>query len=398
VDLSPDLRPTRAEIDLDCIGHNVNEFRRLLGPEVQIMAVVKAGGYGHGAVEAARAALAAGATALAVAFQEEGVELRCAGITAPVLLLGYTEPCQAPQLVEHHLTPVVFDWEAAEGLSRRLVGQGARLPVHVKVDTGMGRLGVAPGEAVEFAARVAALPGLALEGLLTHFAAADDDGEGAAFTETQLRRFDQVVAGCRQRGLAIAQIHAANSAAAAAYPRSRYNLVRLGLTLYGCYPAGWLEESAAVRLQPVLAFKSRLVLVKDVPAGTPISYGCTYRTGRQAVIGTVPVGYADGYSRGLSNRGEVLVRGRRAPVVGRVCMDQFMVDLTDIPGAARGDEVVLYGRQGDEAIPVEAVAGALGTISYEVLCALGKRVPRVYLREGRVAAVRDILGEKIFEG
>lgn len=387
------LWSTWAEIDLDSIGHNVNEFLRLIGPQVRIMAVVKADGYGHGAVETARAALAAGASHLAVALLEEGIELRRAGIEAPVLLFGYTDPAQAPALLEYGITPTLFDPETAGELSRRVASEGARIPVHVKVDTGMGRVGVSPGGAVDFIANTARLPGLDLEGVLTHFAAADE--EGSPFTESQLRLFDGILEACRERGINPPLLHAANSAAAAACPHSRYNLVRLGIALYGCYPGRWLSKGP-VRLEAALSLKSRIIFLKEVPPGTPIGYGCTYRTAERTVVATVPAGYADGFPRGLSNRGQVLVRGRRVPVIGRICMDQFMIDVSRVSGAARGDEVVLYGAQGGERITVEEAAETLGTISYELLCAVGKRVPRLYLREGRPVAVRNLLGGNIF--
>ncbi len=387
------LRPTWVEINLDHLRHNLQQFRRHIGPEVQIMAVVKADGYGHGAVEVARAALNAGASSLAVAMADEGIELRRAGIGAPVLLLGYTHPDQAPLMRKYRFTPVIYHLEAARGLSRWFAERGEVLPVHVKVDTGMGRVGVAPREAVDFIGAVATMPGLKLEGVLTHFAAADE--EDRSFTEAQLEQFEGILEACRARGIEIPIKHAANSAAALQYPDSRYNLVRLGIILYGCYPSP-LFASDLLQLRPVLSFKSKIIFCKEVPPGTTISYGCTYRTSRPTRIATVPAGYADGYHRSLSNRGEVLVRGKRAPIVGRICMDQFMIDVTAVDGAKEGDEVVLYGRQGNGEITVDEVAGKLGTINYELLCNVGKRVPRLYLREGRVVLVRDLLGEKSF--
>ncbi len=387
------LRPTWVEINLDHIRHNLKQFQRHVGPRVQIMAVVKADGYGHGAVEVARAAISAGASSLAVAMPDEGIELRRAGIEAPVLLLGYTDPDHAPLLREYRFTAVLYHLKSARALSGWFAGQSETLPVHVKVDTGMGRVGVAPGEAAGFISAISGLPGLKLEGVLTHFAAADEIE--AAFTDTQTEIFEEVLAACRVRGIDIPLIHAANSAAALQHPRSRYNLIRLGLSLYGCYPSPHFGGEP-LSLRPALSFKSKIILCKKVLPGTPLSYGCTYRTVKESLIATVPVGYADGYRRMLSNSGQVLVRGRRAPVVGRICMDQFMVDVSEVPGAAEGDEVVLYGRQGDEEISVDEVAAKLGTINYEVLSSVGKRVPRLYLTQGRVSAARDLLGEKKF--
>lgn len=387
------LRPTWVEINLDHIRHNLKQFQRHLGPQLQIMAVVKADGYGHGAVEVARALISAGASSLAVAMPDEGIELRRAGLEASVLLLGYTNPDHAPLLLKYRLTPVLYHLEAARVLSGWFSERGETLQVHVKVDTGMGRVGVAPGEAAEFISVVSELPGLKLEGVLTHFAAADE--KETAFTDEQIEKFERILAACRARGIEISVRHAANSAAALQHPRSRFNLIRLGISLYGCYPSPHFEGDP-LRLRPALSFKSKIILCKTVPPGTPVSYGCTYRTKKQSLIATVPAGYADGYNRMLSNAGEVLVRGWRAPVVGRICMDQFMVDVTRVPGAAEGDEVVLYGRQGDEEISVDEVADKLGTINYELLCTVGKRVPRLYLSGGRVVTARDLLGEKNF--
>lgn len=380
------LQPTRAEINLDHIEHNVSEFRRLLGPGVQIMAVVKADGYGHGAVEVARAALRAGASYLAVALVGEALELRRAGIEAPVLLLGYTDPAAAPLLLEHNLTAALFDLDTARFFSSRCRADGRPLPVHLKIDTGMGRVGVSAADAAGFIAAVSRLPGLKLEGIFTHLSSADEDDDSArAYTARQLHLFDGVIDAAREQGIEFSFCHAANSAAAVLFPQSRYNLVRIGISLYGCYPAPWMRNHGAVKLRPAMSLKSKIVFIKEVPPQTPLGYGRTYCTAGRSLIATVPAGYADGYHRRLSNRGEVLVRSRRAPVVGRICMDQLMIDVSHIDGVARGDEVVLYGSQESSCIAVEEVAQLLGTINYELLCHVGKRVPRCYLKEGRPA-------------
>lgn len=387
-----DQRPTRAEINLENIGHNVREFRRLLGPDVQIMAVVKADGYGHGAVETARKALRSGASRLGVALLEEGIELRRAGVEAPVLLLGYTDPAAVPLLLRYRLTPTLTGLEQARLFSGSSVARGGTLPVHLKIDTGMGRIGVCPGEAAAFIDDVSRLPGLKLEGIFTHLSSADEDSEEArAYTAGQLRLFDDITAAARQRGIALPLCHAANSAAAVLFPRSRCNMIRLGISLYGCYPAPWMKNGTPVKLRPALSLKSRIVFLKEIPAQTHISYGRSYCTTAASTIATVPIGYADGYSRRLSNIGEVLVRGRRAPIAGRICMDQMMIDVSGIKGAATGDEVVLYGNQGPGSITVEEVAQLLGTINYELLCNVGKRVPRCYLeREGTAEGCSNV--------
>ena len=374
--------PTRAEIDLDHIEHNLGELRRLFGPDVKIMAVVKADGYGHGAVEIARAALEAGAFSLGVASLEEGLALRRAGIAAPILLFGLTDPAAASLLAGHRLTPTLSDLETARRLSDSLAGQGVRCPVHLKIDTGMGRIGAPPESSAGLIAALSRLPGLELEGVFTHLAQADEE-EGRDFTAEQLRLFENALEGARKQGIAPPLCHAANSAAALLYPQSRYRLVRIGIALYGCYPSPWVQQRAAVKLRPVLSLKSKIVFLKELPAQTPLGYGRTYHTAEKSTIATVPAGYADGYRRGLSNCGEVLVRGQRALVVGRVCMDQFMIDVSRIEGAAPGDEVILYGGQGQDRITVEETAGLLGTINYELLCNIGQRVPRCYFRHGR---------------
>ncbi len=378
-------RPTRAEIDLGAIEHNLGELRRLLGPDVRIMAVVKADGYGHGAVEVARVALEAGASWLGVAFIDEGAALRREGITAPILLLGHTDPADTPLLFEYCLRPTICDLKTAQLFNEEFLSLGRSWPVHLKIDTGMGRIGVAAAESGELITALSHLPGLELEGIFTHLSSADDE-EGAAFTAGQLRLFENAAAGARERGVTVPLYHAANSAAALLYPQSRYNLVRIGIALYGYYPSPWVQQQTAARLQPAMSLKSKIVFLKEVPPRTPLSYGRTYHTADSATIATVPVGYGDGYHRGLSNCGRVLVRGQRAPVVGRICMDQTMIDVSRIKGAAPGDEVILYGGRGPERIAVEEVAGLLGTINYELLCSIGKRVPRSYIRPGQRAA------------
>lgn len=385
------LRPTWAEINLDHIEHNVKEILQLLGPAVQIMAVVKADGYGHGALETARVALGAGASSLGVALLEEGLELRRAGIEAPILLLGCTDPGAVPLLLKHNLTPALLEPEKARCFSDRAVALGAVLPVHLKVDTGMGRLGVHPAAAAEFIAAVSSLPGLKLSGFFTHLSSADEDsGEARAYTAGQLRLFDGAVKAAREQGIFPPLCHAANSAAALLYPQSRYNLVRVGISLYGCYPAAWMQERTAVKLRPAMSLKSKIVFLKEVPPQTMLSYGRTYCTASRSAIATVPIGYADGYQRRLSNCGQVLVRGMRAPVAGRICMDQTLIDVSRIKGAAEGDEVVLYGSQGSESITVEEVAHLLGTINYELLCNVGKRMPRCYTRRGQPSSSSEM--------
>ncbi len=385
-------RPAWVEINLDAIAHNVEQVKTLAGSEVEIMAVVKADGYGHGAAAVAAAALEAGALSLAVAFVEEGIDIRRAGINAPVLLLGYTDPAQFPALVEYNLIPTVFGYDTALQLSALAVRKGITLPMHLKVDTGMGRIGLLPDEAVEVISRVVRMPGLKAEGLFTHLAAAEEDN---TYTMEQLHLFSRIIDHLKDRGVKFKYIHAANSAGSLKCQDSHYNLLRLGLSMYGYYPSPAME-SGSVKLKPALTFKSRVVLVKKMPPGSAISYGCTYRTSEEALIATIPVGYADGYSRLLSNKSQVLIRGHRAQVVGRVCMDHLMADVTNIPGVHLNDEVVLYGKQGKEIITIEEIAGLIGTVNYELLCSIDKRVSRFYFQNDRLDSIHDFIEDLTF--
>lgn len=380
-------RPARAEIDLSKLAANVRAFRQFLPANVQLMAVVKADAYGHGAYETACVALREGATMLGVASLEEGKSLREKGIAAPILILGHTDHRQNPSLLKNRLTPTVLNWETAVALSRLARSQGKQIPVHVKLDTGMGRLGLGqPREALHFLEKVATLPGTMLEGVYTHFAAADEAESG--FTGHQLRIFKDILKRCREKEISIPLKHAANSAAALKFPATYLDLVRIGIGLYGYYPDGCkppaqiTQEKEYPRLQPVMSLKSRIVFLKKVPARTPVSYGRTYLAPGQTTIATVALGYADGYNRLLSNKGAMLVRGRKAPVAGRICMDYTMLDVGEIPGVREGDEAVAFGRQATLEINADDLARELGTISYEVLCNVSKKVPRAYYRQG----------------
>ncbi|MFZ5651700.1 MAG: alanine racemase [Bacillota bacterium] len=369
--------PTWAEIDLDALAHNLSEIRRVTDPGAGVMAVVKANGYGHGAVQVSRAALSGGASRLAVARSSEGAEIREAGIADPILVMGYTPPEAISEVAEYKLEQCVYGVEYA-GMVNDLAGRlGVRIPVHIKVDTGMGRLGVLAGSegAVDQIKKIASQPNLEAIGIFTHFASADATDKSYALF--QLEAFVSLLEALGREGLEFELRHCANSAAIAEMPESAMNLVRAGISLYGLYPSEEVDRGR-VDLKPVMTFKTTVAQVKNVPAGTCISYGCTYVTPGPTVIATLPVGYADGYSRLLSSKGQVLVRGRRAPVVGRVCMDQCMIDVGTIEGVSPGEEVVLFGRQGGRILPVEEVARWMGTINYEVVCLVSGRVPRIY--------------------
>jgi alanine racemase len=366
-------RPTAALINLLALDHNFQEVRGRAGGR-KVLAVVKAQAYGHGAVAVSRRLVDLGAGMLGVALVEEGRELREAGIHAPVLIMGAVFPGQADEVVRLGLTPAVASLAVARALSQAAQRRQAPVAVHIKIDTGMGRIGLSPEAAPDLIAEVMELEGVRVEGLMTHFA--DADLRDKQFASVQMDRFEDLITSLEKRGMSVPVRHAANSAAVLDYRRALFTMVRPGVMLYGYNP---LEGGAGADLRPVLSLVTRIAFLKRTPAGVPISYGRTFITGRESLIATIPIGYADGYSRGLSNRGEAIVRGKRVPVAGRVCMDMTMLDVTDVPGVAEGDEVVLIGSQGAERITADDVAAKTGTISYEVLCGISGRVPRVYI-------------------
>jgi alanine racemase len=371
------VRPTRAEIDLEAIRHNVRAVRSAVGPAPAIMAVVKADGYGHGALPVSRAAVQAGATCLGVATPEEGADLRAGGVREPIVVLGPADPEQAALIVEHGLVAAVATSELAHSLSRAAAAAGRRVAVMAKIDTGMGRIGVAPEEAPAFVQGLLALPGVTLQGVFTHLAHAD--AREKTHATLQLSRLGAVLAELDRAGVSVPWISAANSATIMDLPAGHFSLVRAGIMLYGLLPSAELRRPAAVR--PAMRITTRIVFLKRVRAGTTIGYGCTYTAPRETWIATLPVGYADGYARRLSNAGPVLIGGRRHTVAGRVCMDQIMVDLGPEAAAKVGEEAVLLGRQGEEEITATELAELAGTISYELLCGISPRVPRIYLNE-----------------
>ena len=364
---------TWAEVDLDRLARNYHALRGLIAPGCKFLGVVKANAYGHGAVPVARKLEALGADYLAVACLDEAVELRRAGLGLPILILGTTPVEYAPLLLEHHITQSVGDLETARALSAAGEAAGQRLKVHLKVDTGMSRLGFLWSDGAEELRRAAVLPGLDCEGIFTHFANADGDED---YTMTQFTRFLDLLDALAGEGITFAIRHCAASAAVLNYPCTHLDMVRPGIALYGHYPAPDMEYTCP--LEPVMTFKTRVAAVRALPAGTPVSYGCTHVLDRDSRLAVLPVGYADGYFRLFSDRLKVAVGGGAAPLVGRVCMDMCMADVTDLPQAAAGDEVTLYGDQ----VPVEAGADLVGTIQYELLCDVSPRVPRVYREDG----------------
>ncbi|HTS82923.1 MAG TPA: alanine racemase [Myxococcaceae bacterium] len=370
------IRPTRAEIDLGALTRNLATLHAA-APGVDVLAVVKADAYGHGAIPVSRALEAAGVRFLGVALVEEGLVLREAGLRSDILVLGGAYDGGWELMLEHRMVPVVFRSEHLTALEAAARARGTTARAHLKVDTGMGRLGVLPADVPAFLDAARGCRRVELEGLCSHFANADL--ADATLTGLQVTRFRTALQQMRAAGFDPRWRHLSNSAGLLALPEARdgveMNLARPGLALYGLAPAPWLRPPRA--LEPVLRWKTAVMHLKSVAAGTPISYGSTWTAPRPSRIATLPVGYADGWSRLLSNRGSVLVRGRRAPIVGRVCMDLCMVDVTDIPGAEVGDEVVLLGRQGNEEQDAHRLAALQSTIAYDVLCAIGARVPRV---------------------
>jgi alanine racemase len=381
--------PVWAQIDLDAIAHNVSAIKQHVGERVIVMAVVKANAYGHGAEPVARVALESGASWLAVNRLGEGVALRLAGIHAPILVTGYTPAAGATAAVTHDLRLTVTSLSLAEALSAAVRVAGKPAPVHVKIDTGMGRFGLVPEEAVDFIRALSRMPGLQLEGVYTHFAVAELPDK--SYTRRQFALYRAVLAALEGESIPVPMQHVANSAATLDLPEMHLDAVRPGIAIYGLPPSDAVEP--AVPLRPALTLKSRVGRVRTLPAGSSISYGRTFVTQRPTPVALVPGGYGDGYMRCNSNRGVVLIHGQRASIRGRVCMDQFVVEITGIEGVKPDDEVVLIGRQGEEVLSAEEVARWGETINYEVVTQLMPRIPRVYLRGGDVVSVTRMDGE-----
>ena len=381
---------TWAEVDLQAYAHNITELRRITGKKTRLMAVVKADGYGHGAIEVAREALRNGAQNLGVARINEAVQLREAGLHAPVLIFGYTPPDLAQTLIKYDLTQTVYSFAAANSLSELAGRQGRKITVHIKVDSGMGRLGLLlkdpaaskPSQEpalnpVQEVLSISRLPGLTLEGIFTHFATADSADK--SYAAGQLEVFMDFIERLKRSGIELPIKHAANSGALIDMPQSHLEMVRPGIATYGLYPSDEVNKSI-VALTPVMTLKSRIIQLKRVPAGFNISYGITYQTQKPTTIATIPVGYADGFSRLLSNRGQMLVHGQKVPIVGRVCMDLTMLDVGSVPEVEIEDEVVVFGQQERAALTADEIASNLNTINYEIVSTITGRVARVYRR------------------
>jgi alanine racemase len=366
-------RPTVGEVDLEALEFNYRQIQKRISEGVKLLAVVKADAYGHGAIPVSLKLEKLGVEYLGVAIPEEGVELRKGGVKAPILVLGGIFGGEVDQIFRFRLTPVIFRKDSLKLLSREAERRRRKVKVHLKVDTGMGRLGVPLSLWPDFLKEVKRFPKIEIEGILSHFSMTDEE---KGYTQNQWRAFQRAVAIVKEMGISCQYLHMASSATLTAFPAYSAKLVRPGIMLYGSYPSPAFQ--ALIPLKPVMTLKTRIHFLKSVPSGTRISYGGTFTTKRESLIATLPIGYADGYSRHLSNHGEVLIHGKRAPVAGKVCMDFIMVDVTDIPRVSVGDEVILMGRQGREQITPEEIAEKINSISYEVLCLIGKRVPRIY--------------------
>ena len=372
-----------AKIDLDAVAWNMEQMKKNLKEGTEMVAVIKTDGYGHGAVQVASMLESYDYVwGYAVATLDEAVVLRAAEIQKPILVLGCIFPDQYWEMLKYEIRMNVYTKEMAEAISALAVEKGEQAYVHIKLDTGMARLGFSAEESsIEEIKEIAELPNLVLEGVFTHFAKADE--EDKTFTMMQLEKFEWMTQRLEEEGVTFPYVHASNSAGIIDVRRADYNLVRAGIAIYGLYPSEEVDKEK-VQLKPALSLKSHIAFVKDIPAGTPVSYGGDFVSEHQMRIATIPIGYGDGYPRSLSDTGYVLIRGKKAPIIGRICMDQFMVDVSDIPEVKFGDKVTLIGRDQEEYLPVEKLSELSGRFNYEFVCDLGKRIPRVYVQDGKV--------------
>lgn len=385
-----EMRPTRAEINLDNLKYNIKSIKELLSPATKVCAVIKADGYGHGAFEVAKVAQDAKVSYLAVATLNEAINLREKGIEIPILILGFTPEYQFDRIVEKNITQTVYDFKSAKILSNTAQKHGKKAKVHIKLDTGMGRIGYpADSSSIPEIIKIFKLEGLNVEGLFTHFAKADE--EDKTYTKRQFKKYLDISNKLEEQGFFVPIKHVANSAAIIDLPDTNLDMVRPGIILYGLYPSDEVKKDR-IKLKPVMSLKTKIAHIKTLSKGKSISYGGIFVTKRKSTIATLPIGYADGYSRAFSGKSHVLVNGQRAPVIGRICMDQCMVDVTDIEGSIhQGDDVVLMGTMDEDEILANELANIAGTINYEIVCAISKRVPRVYIENGKINKIKDLL-------
>ena len=377
-----------AKIDLDAIAYNMEQMKQNIRPETKVMAVIKADGYGHGAVQIAEMMERWNYIwGFAVATLDEAVVLRTEGIQKPILVLGCVFPDQYMEMLKHEIRMNIYTEEMAESISRMAAREGKTAYMHIKLDTGMSRLGFGINEqSAETIKRISKMPNVNMEGIFTHFTKADEKDK--SFTKKQIQEFVWMTERLKEKNVRFTYEHCSNSAGIIDVPEANFDIVRAGISTYGLYPSEEVDKTN-VKLKPALALKSHVAFVKEIERGTPVSYGGTFVAKEKMKIATIPVGYADGYPRSLSNKGYVLIRGKKAPILGRVCMDQFMVDVTQIEGVSFGDKVTMIGKDGNEILPVEGLSELSGRFNYEFVCDLGKRIPRVYVRDGKIAEQVD---------
>lgn len=385
--LFKDLRPVWAEVDLDVLANNMREIKRVSNSE-EIIAIIKADGYGHGAVDIAPVLLENGANRFGVAVITEAIELRESGITVPIMILGFTPPTLHERILQYDIEQTIYTFSDAEALSKVAVSENKIGKVHIAVDTGMGRIGFLPNEeSLQEIFNISKLPNIEIVGLFTHFSCADDFDK--TYSQLQIKKYNEFNEKLLNLGINIPIKHLSNSAAVIDLPAVHYNAVRPGIILYGYYPSQEIQKDK-IKVNPVMSIKANIVHIKTLGKGEYISYGRTFITKRESIIATLPIGYADGFTRLLFEKAKVIVGGKLAPVVGRICMDQCMIDITDIEGVKVGDEVILIGEdEYNNVITADDIANQLGTISYEVVCAVSKRVPRVYKKGGKIVKVRN---------
>ncbi len=365
---------TWAEIDLNAIKHNLTQLKGIVEPQgSKVLAIIKDNAYGHGAIEVARVAQSVNIRSFGVATIEEAIQLRQAGIQDSILILGCILPDQAEDIVKYNITQTISDISVCKAISKIAKHLNKSANIHIKIDTGMGRIGIAYEKAIPFIEQVLQIPNIKLEGIFTHFASADTDRN---FTQLQIDRFQQIISSLEEKGIYIPIKHASNSAGILNFPSAYFDMVRPGISIYGLYPCD--NPSKQIDLRPALSLKTKIVYLKDLPIGHAVSYECTYITQKMTKVATLPIGYGHGYSRKLSNDGEVLINGKRASIIGLVCMDQCLCDVTDIPNVSIGDEVVLIGKQGNDQITADEIADKTDTISYEVVCGIHSNVKRIY--------------------
>lgn len=372
-----------AEVSLDAIAHNIRQVRSITSTDAKIMAVVKADGYGHGFLEVAKTLIDNGADALGVAVLDEAKQLRSRGIRVPILVLGSTDINQASDLIKFDVIPTVFDYSVAKAVSDAAVASDKEAKIHIKIDTGMSRIGFLADDVnnVHEIVKISRLPNLIIEGIFTHFACADE--RDSSYTLKQFDLFMNLVTRLEEKGLYIPIKHVCNSAALIKYPKMHLNMVRPGIILYGLN-AGDMEENKKISLVPAMQLKAKITMVKQVGSQVGVSYGKVYTTKKTTKIATVPIGYADGYSRTLTGSAKMCISKTLVPVIGKICMDQCMIDVTNVNNILAGDQVTIIGNCGENSITADDLAGYMGTVNYEVVCIIGKRIPRVYTKDGRV--------------